>query len=140
MDVDMRSESARELKKMNDASWRSCRRRSTRRIARDPQRREDRGRPEADRRSALRRNAGWLAARPDDRRRRAAFGLTPTYTISSTDANIPISLGIPAVTIGRGGTGGRAHALDEWIDVERKGSVEAVKVAMTVILAVAGVQ
>ncbi len=50
-----------------------------------------------------------------------------------------MNMGIPAVTIGRGGPGGRAHAPDEWTDVERKGSVEAVKVAMTVILAVAGV-
>ena len=49
-----------------------------------------------------------------------------------------MNMGIPAVTIGRGGPGGRAHAPDEWTDVERKGSVEAVKVAMTVILAVAG--
>ena len=43
-----------------------------------------------------------------------AFGLTPSYDIGSTDANIPMSLGIPAVTIGAG-PGGRAHALDEWI-------------------------
>ena len=32
-----------------------------------------------------------------------AFGLTPAYMVSSTDANIPMSLGIPAITIGRGG-------------------------------------
>jgi hypothetical protein len=35
--------------------------------------------------------------------------------MGSTDSNIPISLGIPAVTLDSGGTGGRAHALDEWI-------------------------
>ena len=51
-----------------------------------------------------------------------------------------MSMGIPAVTIGRGGPGGRSHSPDEWTDVERKGEyVEAVKVVMTVILAVAGV-
>src|SRR5258708_10308651 len=33
---------------------------------------------------------------------------TPELGASSTDSNIPISLGIPAVTIGSGGTGGRA--------------------------------
>ena len=35
-------------------------------------------------------------------------------TRGSTNANIPISLGIPAVTIGRGGKGGGAHSLGEW--------------------------
>jgi tripeptide aminopeptidase len=44
----------------------------------------------------------------------AHFGKTPQLTRGSTDANIPISLGIPAVTVGRGGSGGNAHALDEW--------------------------
>ena len=35
---------------------------------------------------------------------------------SSTDANIPLSLGIPAVAIGGGGRGGGSHTLDEWFD------------------------
>ena len=35
---------------------------------------------------------------------------------SSTDANIPLSLGIPAVAIGAGGTGGGSHTLGEWYD------------------------
>jgi acetylornithine deacetylase/succinyl-diaminopimelate desuccinylase-like protein len=35
---------------------------------------------------------------------------------SSTDANIPLSLGIPAVAIGGGGTGGGSHTLGEWFD------------------------
>lgn len=68
-----------------------------------------------------------------------AFGLTPSYNISSTDSNLPMSLGIPAITIGRG-PGGRAHALDEWTVVEPKADVEAVQVAMTIILATAGVR
>lgn len=42
------------------------------------------------------------------------FGAEPSLGTGSTDSNIPISLGIPAVTIGRGGAGGNAHALDEW--------------------------
>lgn len=66
-----------------------------------------------------------------------AFGLKPAYGISSTDANLPMSLGIPAVTIGRG-PGGRAHALDEWTVVEPKADVQSVQVAMAIILAVAG--
>lgn len=68
-----------------------------------------------------------------------AFGMTPSYGISSTDSNMPMSLGIPAVTIGRG-PGGRAHALDEWTDVTPKSDVESVRVAMAMILAVAGVK
>lgn len=35
---------------------------------------------------------------------------------SSTDANLPLSLGIPAVALGGGGSGGGAHTLDEWFD------------------------
>jgi acetylornithine deacetylase/succinyl-diaminopimelate desuccinylase-like protein len=35
---------------------------------------------------------------------------------SSTDANIPMSLGIPAISIGGGGQGGASHSLDEWYD------------------------
>lgn len=42
------------------------------------------------------------------------FGATPALRTGSTDSNIPISKGIPAVTIGRGGTGGGAHSLQEW--------------------------
>jgi tripeptide aminopeptidase len=36
--------------------------------------------------------------------------------LSSTDANIPLSLGIPAVALGGGGKGGGSHTLDEWYD------------------------
>jgi acetylornithine deacetylase/succinyl-diaminopimelate desuccinylase-like protein len=43
-----------------------------------------------------------------------ALGLEPVPGRSSTDSNIPISLGIPAVTLGGGGTGGNSHSLDEW--------------------------
>ena len=42
------------------------------------------------------------------------LGGTPTLARSSTDSNIPISKGVPAVTIGRGGVGGNGHAPDEW--------------------------
>lgn len=35
---------------------------------------------------------------------------------SSTDANIPLSLNIPAVAIGAGGRGGGSHTLNEWYD------------------------
>lgn len=42
------------------------------------------------------------------------LGAEPRLQMSSTDANVPISLGIPAVTTGRGGIGGKAHSPDEW--------------------------
>ena len=35
---------------------------------------------------------------------------------SSTDANIPLSLGIPAISIGGGGKANGSHTLDEWYD------------------------
>ena len=70
----------------------------------------------------------------------AALGFTPGHDASSTDANVPMSLGIPAVTIGSGGKGGRAHALDEWIDVEKAPSVRGMSVGLAALLAVAGVE
>ncbi|HYR88708.1 MAG TPA: M20/M25/M40 family metallo-hydrolase [Terriglobia bacterium] len=69
-----------------------------------------------------------------------AFGMTPYYSISSTDSNIPISLGIPAITIDSGGRGGRAHALDEWIDVEKGASVKGINVALGILLSLAGME
>ena len=42
------------------------------------------------------------------------LGGVPSFSISSTDSNIPIAMGIPAITIGRGGRGGKAHSADEW--------------------------
>lgn len=37
---------------------------------------------------------------------------------SSTDANIPLSMGIDAISIGAGGNGGNAHSLKEWYEPE----------------------
>jgi len=68
-----------------------------------------------------------------------AAGMTPSLGASSTDSNIPISLGIPAVTIGSGGAGGRAHSLDEWIDVAKPESVKGMTVGLAAVLAMAGV-
>ena len=68
-----------------------------------------------------------------------AFGIRPTFRISSTDSNVPISLGIPAITIGRGGLSGRSHSLDEWVDIEREPTVRGIQVVLTTILAIAGV-
>lgn len=67
-----------------------------------------------------------------------AHGFAPEHAASSTDANIPMSLGIPAIMIGSGGTGGRAHSLAEWIDVEKTASVKGMSASLAAILAVAG--
>ncbi len=46
-----------------------------------------------------------------------AVGVTIPYMgAMSTDANIPISLGIPALAVSGGGKGGNAHNTEEWFD------------------------
>jgi tripeptide aminopeptidase len=47
----------------------------------------------------------------------AALGIKTKLNAGSTDSNIPISLGIPAITIDGGGEGRGAHSLDESFDV-----------------------
>ena len=69
-----------------------------------------------------------------------AKGLTPKRAFSSTDSNMAMSLGIPAVTIGSGGVGDRSHSLDEWIDVEKTKSLEGASIGLGILLATAGVQ
>ncbi|MDO8901035.1 MAG: M20/M25/M40 family metallo-hydrolase [Phenylobacterium sp.] len=69
-----------------------------------------------------------------------AAGYSASLSASSTDSNIPMSLGVPAITMGSGGSGGRAHALDEWIDVEPVENVRGMGVGLLAILAVAGVR
>ena len=56
---------------------------------------------------------------------------------SSTDANIPLSLGIDAIAIGAGGNGGGAHSLQEWY--EPAGREYGLKRALLTVLGVAGV-
>jgi len=69
----------------------------------------------------------------------AAVGFTPEHEASSTDSNVPMSLGVPAVTIGSGGKAGRAHSLDEWIEVGKADSVKGMQVGLAALLGVAGV-
>jgi tripeptide aminopeptidase len=57
---------------------------------------------------------------------------------SSTDANIPLSLGIPAVSIGGGGKGGGSHTLAEWYDAS--GREAGLKRVFLITVALAGVQ
>jgi tripeptide aminopeptidase len=56
---------------------------------------------------------------------------------SSTDANIPLSVGIEAISIGAGGNGGGAHSLQEWYD--SSGRELGLKRALLTILGISGV-
>lgn len=57
---------------------------------------------------------------------------------SSTDANLPLSLKIPAVSLGGGGKGGGAHTLAEWYDPS--GRETGVKRLLLITVALAGLQ
>lgn len=57
---------------------------------------------------------------------------------SSTDSNLPMSLGVPAITIGGGGTGGGAHSLDEWFEPVE--SHRGPQLALLITLAMVGVE
>jgi tripeptide aminopeptidase len=139
MDVDLRSESCAELKKIDDAFLaivrdavtEENRMRSTRegRIEADPKVIGERPCGETPRDAPIVQSAA-AAIR--------AFGLTPAFNFSSTDANVPMNLGIPAITIGRGGPGGRGHSPDEWVDVEPGANARNVQVALAILLTVAG--
>lgn len=59
-------------------------------------------------------------------------------SMASTDANVPISLGIPAVAIGGGGRGGDAHTSDEWYD--NTDGHRGIARALTLVCAAAGVR
>ena len=65
------------------------------------------------------------------------MGIEPRLTIGSTDSNIPISLGLPAVTIGRGGEGGGAHSLDEWW--LNKDGYRSIQLALLILLSESGI-
>lgn len=64
------------------------------------------------------------------------FKAIPSLGTGSTNSNIPISLGVPSITIGRGGKGGNAHSPDEWWINEN--GAEAIKFALLLLLAEAG--
>lgn len=64
------------------------------------------------------------------------LGVEPRLDQSSTDSNLPISLGIPAITLGAGGTSGSSHSLDEWYDP--RGRDLGLKRGLLVILGLVG--
>ena len=139
MEVDLRSESPEELTKLDrgfkDAIGRAVeaenRARSTAegRITADVALTGERPSGQTSSSSALV-QAATAAIR--------ATGLQPVFGWSSTDANLPMSLGIPAITIDTGIQGDRAHAPDEWIDVERRRVVSGLQRVLLIVLSVAG--
>jgi tripeptide aminopeptidase len=139
MDIDLRSESCAELKKVNDAFLA---------IVRDAVDEENKtrstreGRIEADPKVIGDRPCGATPGESPIVQATAAairaFGEAPSYAISSTDANVPMSMGIPAVTIGRGGPGGRSHSPDEWTDVAPGANIKNVQIVVAILLSVAG--
>lgn len=64
------------------------------------------------------------------------FKAKPFLTRGSTDSNIPISLGVPAVTLGRGGKFGGAHSLDEWWLNDN--GADAIKLTLLITVSEAG--
>ena len=141
MDVDMRSESREELSRleqqfmaaMHDAVREENLARSTSagRIQVDLKLIGDRPSGETSLRSAIVETAAAVVRYSGD---------TPSFGASSTDANIPISLGIPAIAIDSGGRAGRAHAPDEWIDVEKSSSLPGIQKALLLLVTLAGVR
>jgi len=139
MDVDLRSEACAELKKIDDAFLAVVREA----VAEENRTRSTKeGRIEADPKVIGERPCGETPLEAPIVQSAAAairaFGLTPAFTISSTDANVPMSLGTPAITIGRGGPGGRSHSPDEWADLDPATNAKNVQVALAILLTVAG--
>lgn len=67
----------------------------------------------------------------------ASLGARAELVGSSTDANVPMALGIPSIAIGVGGDSGGIHTLDEWY--ANDGGALGVERALLVVLAAAGV-
>ncbi|MBA3296681.1 MAG: M20/M25/M40 family metallo-hydrolase [Acidobacteria bacterium] len=140
MDVDMRSESCAALKKVEDqflaivrhAADAENKARSTKegKIVADPKLIGDRPCGRTAESTPLVQTVAAAVS---------AFGLKPEFETSSTDANLPMNLGIPAVTIGRGPSF-RSHSLDEYTVIDPKADAQAAQVALTIILAAAGLK
>lgn len=64
------------------------------------------------------------------------LGIRSQILRASTDANIPLSLGLEAVTLGAGGSGGGVHTVHEWYDPARR--EQALKRLTLIVLLLAG--
>lgn len=67
-----------------------------------------------------------------------AVGQEAELVASSTDSNIPMSLGIPAITMGAGGEAGNTHTPEEWF--RNRGGPEGLFRAFLTVLLAAGIR
>lgn len=123
-DVDMRSPSAESL---NDVDGK------LQRIVRDAAAAENARWPAADSAKRVHLKVDTIGIRaagsqPDDApivraavESAKSLGFTTRVGASSTDANVPIGLGKPGITIDGGGRGDGSHSLDEWYEDGEKG-------------------
>jgi tripeptide aminopeptidase len=137
--VDIRSESEEELAKLESALRESIS--AGVRDEMESPRDRSKGRLEWKVDLLGRRPGGELAA---DSPLLAALRIADAYVgnqsrieRSSTDANIPLSNGIDAVSIGAGGSGGGAHSLQEWY--EPTGREMGLKRAFLTLLGISGI-
>jgi len=139
MDIDLRSASEDELQRLDDfllnAINHAVREENALRAASGESLKVDvkliGNRPSGE--TSIRSNV-VIAAREASR----TFGVEPILNRASTDANIPISLRIPAITIGAGGLFGDSHRLSEWYD--STGRENGYKRALMIALVLAGVE
>jgi tripeptide aminopeptidase len=120
MDIDMRSESADALRSLDAQVRRAIQSALDAENARWPGQRAERARISVQ--------IDTIGIRPTGAQGDTArivqvalqagrtLGFTPTTGASSTDANLPISLGVPAISIDGGGRAQGAHSLAEWYE------------------------
>ncbi len=139
MDVDLRSESPVELGRL-DAFFR----RAAREAAEDENASRRAGAPPLEIEVKLIGDRPGGTTAPEQPLVRLAveatraLGAKPYLDCSSTDSNIAISRGLPAVTIGAGGSSGNTHTLDEWYDPT--GRDLGLKRALLITLGVVGLR
>jgi tripeptide aminopeptidase len=133
VEVDLRSEAGPELEALEESLLRVCREEVGERTHKAPHSHE----APLEVQEIGRRPAG--STEPSEPLVSAALEATrilgeePNLISSSTDANIPMSLGIPAITLGAGGSGGGIHTLEEWYH-NRKGPEGILRALLTLLL------
>lgn len=139
MDVDLRSADAEELLKL-DAFFR----RAVREAAEDENAGRRNGGPPLQVKVELTGERPGGETNADSQLVKLAFeateavGSVAQLNQASTDSNLPISIGIPAITLGAGGRSENSHTLDEWYDP--RGRELGLKRALLVILGTVGLR